>query len=213
MGKELEKLNPNIFLIEDDVWWTKQDIGAYEYLKHTNTDTLKKLIPHLKDNKVAVQAGAHCGWVIRELKKHFETIYTFEPDPYMFLCLCMNIPDETVYKFQACLGNEHKLVSMSLETAVGSGYISGVGKIPVLKIDDLNLTQCDLIQLDVEGYEYFALQGAINTIEKFKPLLCIERYWGPTHCQISEEQMNEFLKSLGYILVDTMLPDYIYKCG
>jgi hypothetical protein len=41
-------------------------------------------------------------------------------------------------------------------------------------VDDLNLNACDFIQLDLEGYEFSALQGARKTIEKYKPLLCIE---------------------------------------
>jgi len=42
-----------------------------------------------------------------------------------------------------------------------------------IKIDDLNLKP-DLIKLDIEGYEYKALLGAVKTIKKFKPIIYIE---------------------------------------
>lgn len=219
----MSKFSDIIYYIEEsDIWWTKEDPNAYEYLKHTNANMMSHIVPHLKDNKVAVQAGAHCGFVIRELKKHFETIYTFEPNYSMFLCNCMNNPEKSIYKIQACLGNEHKLVNMINFAGQGvgadyvelnetnSGLITARGKIPMLKIDDLNLNQCDLIELDIEGFEYWALLGAKETIEKYKPLLCLERYW-EYRADVKSESMDKLLNNWGYIQVDKVQPDIIYK--
>lgn len=223
---KFEKCSDKIYYIEEsNMWWSKEDVPAYEYLKHTNIDMMNKIVPHLKDNKVAVQAGAHCGFVIKELKKYFETIYTFEPNSSMFLCTCLNNPESNIYKMQACLGNEHKLVNMINFAGLGAGadyveqnVIEGTeydlvlakGKTPMIMIDDLNLTQCDLIELDVEGFEYKALLGAKNTVEKFKPLLCLEKYWG-YRAGVKEGDMEKLLDGWGYKEVDKMLPDYIYK--
>ena len=221
----MSKFNDVIYYIEEsDMWWTKEDPNAYEYLKHTNADMMAHIIPYLRDNKVAVQAGAHCGFVIRELKKHFETIYTFEPNSSMFLCSCMNNPENNIYKIQACLGNEHKLVNMINFAGLGVGadyveqnvvdgtndLILAKGKIPMLMIDDLSLNQCDLIELDVEGFEYKAMLGARQTVEKFKPLLCLEKYWG-FRAGTKDGDMEKLLNDWGYKEVDKMLPDYIYK--
>lgn len=193
-------ISNEIFFINDDMWWSKEDIDCYDYLKKSHAQEMEILIPFLKNKNVAVQAGAHCGYVIRELKEHFDTIYCFEPNNSMFLALCMNIVDKNVFKFQACLGDKHQLVSMSKNGNFGAGadFVSGSGKIPMLRIDDLNLNQCDLIMLDTEGYEYPALVGALETINKFHPLLCIERFWGPRTTGVSEQQTDEFLTHLGY---------------
>jgi FkbM family methyltransferase len=221
----MSKYDTTIYYIEEnDLWWTKEDPDSYDYLKHTNSDMMSKITPYLKDKKVAIQAGAHCGFVIRELKKYFETIYTFEPNSSMFLCTCLNNPESNIYKLQACLGNEHKLVNMInfAELGAGADYVEqnivegtndlilAKGKIPMLMIDDLNLNQCDLIELDIEGFEYKALLGAKLTVEKFKPLLCLEKYWG-YRAGVKEGEMEKLLNDWGYKEVDKMLPDYIYK--
>ena len=196
----IEDFNSEIFFIDNTMWWSREDIDCYYYLKESHKMEMEIIIPFLRDRSVAVQAGAHCGYVIKELKEHFDTIYCFEPNNSMFLAMCMNITDKNVFKFQACLGDEHKLVNMVPNGSFGAGanFVSGVGKIPMLRIDDLNLNQCDLLMIDTEGYEYPALIGGLETINKFKPLICIERFWGPRTVGVSELQMDEFLKSLGY---------------
>lgn len=214
---ELEKLaeHEKLFLINGDMWWTKEDVACYDYLKISHANEMENIIPYLKGHDVAIQAGSHCGYVIKELLPYFKSIYTFEPNHTMFLALCMNIPNKNVFKFQACLGNEHKLVSMSgidgLPVA-GDSFINGNGIIPMFIIDDLNLNNCDLLMLDTEGYEYNALMGAKNTIEKFKPLLCIERYWGQRTLGIPESQMDTLLNNWKYKMVSKAgESDYIYQ--
>ena len=53
-------------------------------------------------------------------------------------------------------------------------------KIETLSIDDLvrnrNLDKVDFIKMDIEGAEISALEGAKNTIEKYKPKLAISAY-------------------------------------
>ena len=53
-------------------------------------------------------------------------------------------------------------------------HVAGDGPIPVMRIDDLGLTACDLICLDVEGYELMALAGAIDTIRRYRPVVMVE---------------------------------------
>jgi FkbM family methyltransferase len=205
------KLDPNICIIED-MWWSMDDLPAYPYLLKTNKDFISKITPHLKGTDTAVQAGGHCGWMVRELNKEFKDLYIFEPNNTMFTCLCLNLPGDNIFKFQACVGNEHKLVGMDVQPkAAGAGFINGIGRIPMLKIDDLNLEHCDFIQLDLEGFEYNALLGAENTISKFRPLLCLERYWGYRYGS-TEVNFSSFLTKYGYKEVAALgESDHIYK--
>ncbi len=64
-----------------------------------------------------------------------------------------------------------------------------------VKIDDLDLTQLDLLKIDVEGFEVKVLQGALQTITKLKPKIIIE-----THSLKLRAACHEILQSLGYVL-------------
>lgn len=46
--------------------------------------------------------------------------------------------------------------------------------IPIITIDDLDLHSCNLMKIDVEGYEAKVLKGAKKTINKFRPILYVE---------------------------------------
>jgi hypothetical protein len=74
--------------------------------------------------------------------------------------------------------------------------------IPMMSIDSLCLNECDLIALDVEGFEQQALEGAKQTILKYKPVIIAERFNTP------EQQM--YMKNLGYDYVEQSFLDSIY---
>ena len=76
-------------------------------------------------------------------------------------------------------------------------------------IDDLNLPGCDLIQLDLEGYEFYALQGGIETIKKHKPVIVIETVWSERY-GIKLNEIENWLKSLGYLGVVTFDANKLY---
>jgi FkbM family methyltransferase len=42
------------------------------------------------------------------------------------------------------------------------------------KLDSFNINNVDAIKIDVEGYEYFVVQGACNTIRKNRPIVQVE---------------------------------------
>ena len=75
-------------------------------------------------------------------------------------------------------------------------------QIPMLTIDSLKLNACDMIQLDVEGFEQFAISGAIETIKKFKPVIIAERF------DTNEHQTA--MRGINYTLVDISGMDSIY---
>jgi FkbM family methyltransferase len=171
-----------------------------------------------KNKKIVVQAGGNCGIYSQIYSEIFETVYTFEPDPINFFCLVQNIKNTNVIKFQSCLGSDHKLVSVDIDQNIinkkgyncGTFQVSGNGNIPTLKIDDLALESCDLIHLDIEGFEGFAIQGAIETIKKFKPVICLEingllKKYGWDH-----QKLNTLMLSLGYEFNTITESDHVY---
>ena len=208
----MESFDEKIIFIDDKWYWRNDDIDlkTYNILKN-ETELIEKVKPYLKGNSVAIQAGGNCGMQVVKFAEHFDTVYTFEPDPINFYCLNKNLPFTNVIKMQCCLGESHKLISMnSLDNEIGGFYVNeNNGNIPTIRIDDLNLNNCDLIQLDVEGYQLYALRGAFNTINNFKPVICIEFDWIERY-SLTHKELNNFLENLGYVKVDSYTSDQIF---
>lgn len=201
-----------IFKIDDKWFWRSDDTNLKTFnILSSETELLEKVKPFLKNNQVVVQAGGNCGMQVVKFAEFFQTVYTFEPDPINFYCLVNNLPYENVIKFQCCLGESHKMISMNpLKDEIGGFYVNeNKGNIPTLRVDDLNLSSCDFIQLDVEGYQLFALNGAINTIRRFKPVISIELDWVERYNKSHRDIIN-FLTNLGYEKVDSYTSDHIY---
>jgi FkbM family methyltransferase len=196
-----------------DEWiWPKDDHGCWKYMNKW------KSIPHLisshvENKNTLVQAGGNCGFYIKPYAEIFNSVYTFEPNPLNFYCLSNNITNENVFKFQACLGKNNKPVSMKFTyNNVGKHHVVGEGNIPSLTIDSLGLTSCNLIHLDIEGYELYALKGGRQTILKYKPLIAIEFYeQHAARYQYNLEEIESFIFSLGYEFLTQYDTDRMYQ--
>lgn len=144
---------------------------------------LPMLMPHLKARRTVVQAGGCVGvWPVR-LSMFFDDVRTFELEPVNFRCLEANtahLPNVTCT--HAALGEAEKMVGVFLEEQPtrtgnpGAWHVVDDGDLPMTTIDSLQLDDCDLIYLDIEGYEVAALQGALDTIERCRPVIGVEDY-------------------------------------
>jgi hypothetical protein len=67
------------------------------------------------------------------------------------------------------------------------------------------------VQLDIEGYEFNALLGAVNTIKKYKPVLCVEfcEKWLARY-SVNFDDVYNLLNSLRYKLVATHKADKVF---
>ena len=131
--------------------------------------------PLVKARFVAVHAGGYRGVFARRLSEQYTLVYTFEPDPLNFHCLVNNNQVDNVIKLQSALSNDHALVNVNNPsvTADGIEYVAN-GDYPSLRIDDLNLQSCNLLIVDVGGYEYEALLGSTQTVRKFLPVVVVK---------------------------------------
>lgn len=136
----------------------------------------------VEGREVCVQAGGACGiWPLR-FSQFFETVYTFEPEGINFDCLeenCQGV--DNIVATHAPLANDNKKYAMSRDyherQNYGAGYVvpKPTGEVRGVKIDDLGLDACDLIQLDVEGFELVALFGGAETIAEYHPTIVLEQ--------------------------------------
>lgn len=82
--------------------------------------------------------------------------------------------------------------SAILEVPLGSNDVP----VTTMSIDDLvktrQLIKVDFIKMDIEGAEPFAIEGAIETLRRFRPKLAIAIY----HCPEDFSRIALFLKSL-----------------
>ncbi len=203
--------------LKDEKWvWPIIDENSWKGQNELK-DLSTYILPYIKNKNVMVQAGGNCGFILNTFISHFNIIYTFEPDPVNFYCLNQNVTSKNVIKMQCCLGNELNTVNVSQLIRhdrlhdTGGVHVNGTGFIPTIILDNLNLPDCNLIQLDVEGYELNALLGSIKTIEKFKPVLCIEfcEKWLNRYDTNSQAIYN-LLNSLNYKLIATYGVDKIF---
>jgi FkbM family methyltransferase len=168
----------------------------------------------VKKHRVIIQAGGNAGFYVNLYSKIFEKVYTFEPLPLNFYCLNLNAPFENVFKYQACLGDTHECVDVfNAYESLGHGgsHVVGKGSVPTLMIDDLNLEICDLIHLDIEGYEKKALLGGIETIKRCKPVIVLEYFtdWLSRYATNITE-IEEILHTLNYKYIDEVKGDRVY---
>lgn len=184
--------------------WVESDNGAWDGPKKDwETSHKDKYFEHVRKFDVVVQAGGNQGMYPRLLARKFKIVYTFEPDPLNFYCLVQNCQEDNIIKMQAALGKEHELVLVDRKSMnnVGMHTVTSGGSIPTIKVDDLALPHLDLLLLDVEGYEFNILQGAADSIEKYKPVVVCER---------GDAQCSSFLAEYGYVETGKSVEDSIY---
>jgi len=161
---------------------------------------------------IAIDGGAHVGsWTVY-MAKHFKMVYSFEPKPENFECLRMNTekyPNVMVYN--KALGDKPGKAGFHEGTNSGSGYLEDGDSVEVVTVDSLNLTGLDFLKLDVEGYEPQAINGAMETIGKYHPVILVEQKEVTARYGKGWKEAGNILTGIGYKLVDTVNNDFIYK--
>ncbi len=192
--------------------WPANDERAYNALKHDIKELPEIIDLHVKNRSAVVQAGGNCGLWPQELAKHFEAVYTFEPDRVNFGCLVENTRDiDNVIRIQSFIGSDKGTGGLqAVDGNCGAGYKNGPGIIPTFRIDELNLPDCGAIILDVEGMEYDAIMGAEKTIRRFSPTIICEEKGQNERYGVDDGAINRFLSGLGYREVARHGRDRIY---
>jgi FkbM family methyltransferase len=149
---------------------------------------LSLLFQVLKPGGVAIDVGANVGTHTVALAKHVTAsgvVIAFEPQRLTFQLLCANVALNALVNVKcvnAAAGNisGHTLIP-TLDPTVEQniGALKSVGheqgeRTDLLRIDDLALTRCHLIKIDVEGFESQVLAGARATVRAHRPVLFVE---------------------------------------
>lgn len=161
--------------------------GNPEYLKKVTTpvEIYSSLIEPSTINNV-IDCGAYKGDsaadIINALKpKH---IIALEPDPKTYLKLCSycdSVNNVKITPLNYAVSDSESVVEFNSSGSRGSGTegtnLRGkTTSVNTVTIDSLNLSDIDLIKYDVEGDEYAAINGSLETIKKYHPALSISVY-------------------------------------
>lgn len=159
---------------------------------------LNNIIPlfNASDNMVLLDIGSHIGSHAVIYSKLFPNsrILAFEPQSTIFNILNQNI---TLNNIKNCSSYNNAIGHANMDTTMSKylydGYDCeieyntnktfnyggiGLGKsgefVKMITIDSLDLERCDYIKIDVEGAEILVLTGALNTINKYHPIIFFE---------------------------------------
>lgn len=162
---------------------------------------------------VIFDVGANFGYLslvwANTVSKNKGVIYSFEPNPFVYDCFSKSVSDnnltEIIKHFNFAVGRESgKAKFYFAETSSNLNREfeeSGISEIKIVSLDDFTaenkIERCHMIKIDVDGIEYEILNGAVKTIEKFKPLLVIETN--------NDRKILEFVFSKNYSIFDMKL--------
>ena len=136
-------------------------------------------MPYVKQFRTYIDIGAHDGDTCIDLVDTFQRVYAFEPNPESIKA----IPD-TIKKFPFALGNKKEELVLTIPD---NGYNnnkhgsivrhqSGIRQysVSVKTLDGFEFKEVDLIKIDVEGMELQALEGSMQTLMKWRPVVLFE---------------------------------------
>jgi FkbM family methyltransferase len=166
--------------------------------------------------RVCIDIGANVGLWACDLVKSFDHVIAFEPVQEFIECFKKNVPGSNYTMYPMALGRTESVIEMNIvqgntgHTHIDQGSI-GKGTIPLKTLDSFNLTNVDMIKIDVEGFEGEILAGALKTIELNKPVLVIEQQKHEYQNDIKETPAIKILEGWGYCVVEQFNKDWVLK--
>ena len=167
--------------------------------------TFEKCIPHITNFTTAIDVGCRYGDFTRPILEYFDHCHSFDYriTGFMRELLAEPIGRKITY-YETGLSDKE-------ETATAWGGVIVEHRDGHVNHD--KKMQASLRTMDsygIEGHELMVLRGALNTIERNNPVICIEQNdatekWGKG----KEFEALDFLKDIGYTVVDTRKHDYI----
>ncbi len=175
-----------------------------------------------RKNSIVLDIGAHIGTHTMSLSEAVGpngTVIAFEPQRKIFSELVQNIllnDCRNVLVYRAAVGEREDVVEMQPSYPNNEGATqlgSGGDPVPMMTVDSLHLTNVSLIKIDVENYEDFVIDGALETIMNNRPVIAIEIMGhkassGPDRSQ-KINQTKQRIKNLGYKIRHIICDEYI----
>lgn len=201
-----------IVMKEDGLYWPSSDLHCLQWTS-VEIDACDVIRTACSSTRTMITAGANVGAYALRYAKMFDTVYAIEPDDLNYRCLELNTEKaENIITIKAALGDSNKPINITRpdQTNCGSFFVDGEGDTTQIRIDDLFLSDLDLLHLDVEGYEMFALKGGITTIERCKPVIVLEWLDHGKNFGVESYDITSFLSKLGYTVKGKVSSDLVF---
>jgi FkbM family methyltransferase len=167
---------------------------------------LKNSLHLVKDWSLAVDGGAFIGMWTKPLAYMFKRVVAFEPNPAAYACLeynCRNLSNVTLVN--KALGHEAREKVGIHDTAPGPSVNllqddqqdKARTFVEMVTLDSQGLTP-SYLKLDLEGYEFRALQGARESVMRGRPVIVVEHSGHGTRYQ--SPGLDKFFRPMGYEL-------------
>lgn len=173
-----------------------------------------------KEKYNAIDIGAHIGFHSLYFSEIFNNVYSFEANDQNYECLIYNTKIKKnidCYNFAIGETFDYGKIIIPWDFPIkeninsGMGYISRGSEIEIRPLDSFKFKNISFIKIDVEGYEYFVLKGAMETLKNNKILLMFELNGHESRYNLKYENLHELLTSLNYRCITKIDQNYFYE--
>ena len=170
----------------------------------------------IKDWWCAVDGGANCGDWSYVMAHHFCHVHAFEPASDTCELLRSKLDDvANVTIHETALLDASRRVSVlhppkKLSDRARYMIPDDAGDATAIALDDLGLSTCGLLKLDLEGGEHSALLGAQDTIKRCRPVIIIELNGHGRRYGYTDAETVALIEDMGYGLAHEQAPDKVY---
>jgi FkbM family methyltransferase len=169
-------------------WHVPDDDKKITFVLSNDTDMLnpsyegkyrEQILKQIPSKKTFVDVGTNVGIWSLPMMHQFKTVVSYEPSKQNIECLKANIPTGIDLREKAIANFTGFADFHQAGKNCGDGKLCREGvkstyTVPVVKLDDEGLSNVDLIKIDVQGWEYEVLDGAIKLISRDRPWVIFE---------------------------------------
>lgn len=200
-------------------WWLPAQVGgSFAKWWDSAQEHVEAACKYTRGNTGVIQAGGHVGIWASLLAKRFAIVDTFEPDDVNWECLKKNtalLVQVTAHKEALGEGEAwgrwyRSLSNTGKHRLDPRGKGAKDGEVEITSIDWQDPVACDLICLDIEGYEEAALRGAERTVEKFRPVILTEDLPHAPWYGLKVDGVRRWMAAHGYRQAERIDDDVIW---
>ena len=179
--------------------------SMYNYGEYGPDET--ELILSLAEERVGccLDIGANIGVISQALLANGYRVHAFEPQPevYKLLVENMNNVGGEFTHHNTAVGAGHGIAMMPKVHYSSKGNFGGLGigtpsiygmyEVEMNTMDSFLFSNVGFMKIDVEGYELEVLQGSVETIARYSPIMYIE-----DDRTEKSNALRQFIEELGY---------------